>query len=86
MRKRNQPEQKEWTDPLRHGEIGSEEGDRREMAKGDTQTQTQVRKHRLARRQARQAKGKRENRYVFKVMSLNMEGSQSVPESLCIAY
>jgi hypothetical protein len=32
-----------------------------------------VREHRLAQRQARQAKGKRENRYVIKVMRLNVE-------------
>ncbi len=35
-----------------------------------------VREHRLAQRQARQAKGKskRENRYVIKVIRLNREG------------
>ena len=33
-----------------------------------------VHKHRLAQRQARQVKGKRENRYVIKVMRLNKEG------------
>jgi hypothetical protein len=40
-----------------------------------------ARKRRLARRQARQAKvkGKREKRYVFKVVRLNKEGS-TVPE------
>ncbi len=35
-----------------------------------------VRKHRQAQRQARQAKGKRENRYVIKVMRLNREGGE----------
>jgi hypothetical protein len=33
-----------------------------------------VREHRPAQRQARQAKGKRENSYVIKVMGLNREG------------
>ncbi len=33
-----------------------------------------VHKHRLAQRQAKQVKGKRENRYVIKVMRLNKEG------------
>jgi hypothetical protein len=33
-----------------------------------------VHKHRLAQRQARQVKGKREYRYVIKVMRLNKEG------------
>ena len=33
-----------------------------------------VHKHRLAQRQARQVKGKRENRYVIKVMRLNRGG------------
>ncbi len=33
-----------------------------------------VREHRPAQKQARQAKGKRENRYVIKVMRLNREG------------
>jgi hypothetical protein len=32
-----------------------------------------VREHRPAQRQARQAKGKRENRYVIKVMKINRE-------------
>jgi hypothetical protein len=33
-----------------------------------------VHKHRLAQRQARQVKGKRENRYVIKVMNEHREG------------
>ncbi len=37
---------------------------------------TRVREHRLAQRQARQAKGKMENRYVIKVMKLNREGGE----------
>ena len=37
-----------------------------------------VHKHRLAQRQARQVKGKRENRYVIKVMRLNKEGGGSL--------
>ncbi len=35
-----------------------------------------VHKHRLAQRQARQVKGKREKRYVFKVMNEHREGRQ----------
>ena len=35
-----------------------------------------VHKHRLAQRQARQVKGKRENRYVIKVMNSHREGGQ----------
>jgi hypothetical protein len=35
-----------------------------------------VREHRLAQRQARQAKSKRKNRYVIKVMSSNREEGQ----------
>ncbi len=35
-----------------------------------------VHKHRLAQRQARQVKGKRENRYVIKVMNEHREGGQ----------
>jgi hypothetical protein len=35
-----------------------------------------VHKHRLAQRKARQVKGKRENRYVIKVMNEHREGGQ----------
>ncbi len=35
-----------------------------------------VHKHRPAQRQARQVKGKRENRYVIKVMNEHREGGQ----------
>ncbi len=35
-----------------------------------------VHKHRLAQRQARQVKGKRENRYVIKVMNEHRKGGQ----------
>jgi hypothetical protein len=63
-------------------------GDVAKIKKFSEEIFTKVREHRPAQRQARQAKGKRENRYVIKVMRLNRKGytKARLPQACCNTY